>query len=819
LAVKEAQSGLPGVLNVAVRFTAGEATIRYLPEKISLEQILKQYDNTPFEVVADGPIVTIAHTGQWTFRGWTSRPEPDQPASKDNPSNDPAENDRQIPLPILLIVEVLPADDARTASPVQLTLSDPPAAGLEMEDDFHRVKSPAKTDENQTDRPNDKLRPVRWVARLVESVALKPGEIVIPVSFPLKTVNDSKQQETTGRLGVILRTAATKQQTDSAASSGLALVGGALELRLGHLCDQSGCVEHFHKSLAEIDGLGAVRPHPSSQDPRATVYLRAERAVDVWRLREELRDRGAEITKIKPQNLPSYRLRVELPRWRTADEAGDAEQFTNLRSRAVKIIQQLGWAKNVLAAGGGINFESTRPAVDLVELLDAFSVHGMAPQAVWLVPTGVSMPKTAPPQLAGPRVVPKQGGSQIHPLVEFNFPHSSDVGTHILSLLGEQKWASLTRFELGATDVARLAIADRKYANLTPLLHKFRASGRIPAQIQLREFGDVHIQIEFSHICGDVEYSKPKRKKEKDLDKPKSQPKKPLVPKALRPASTSNGRRTIEAAVASIGWIKDSIFHDYHTKPHFSGPRKLTISLQANGDDVIELEQLIDALHAAGFPPKSVIVSRRFPGIPFAKRLPGDLQLTDRDGNILRLAVLKKSDRPLALAFVSLKCPRYKKYTADPKYYQSLKETIDQYQDRIDFWAVSANPEDKFSDVQQFWSKTAVASVPLLHDADGTLRDAFNSQVTPAPHLFVFDADGRLRYAGEAHDNWEADDKAKDPFLGSALELVLAGKYQSNGAVFYNKSVCNCSHPTCKCPKCGCGATCRCGIKHCSVGF
>jgi hypothetical protein len=107
----------------------------------------------------------------------------------------------------------------------------------------------------------------------------------------------------------------------------------------------------------------------------------------------------------------------------------------------------------------------------------------------------------------------------------------------------------------------------------------------------------------------------------------------------------------------------------------------------------------------------------------------------------------------------------------------------------------------------------------LLHDADGTLRNAFNSQATPAPHLFVFDADGLLRYAGDAHDNWEAPDKSKDKFLDQALDLVLVGKYQSNGAVFYNKSVCNCSHPTCKCPKCGCGSTCRCAIKHCNVGF
>jgi len=92
-------------------------------------------------------------------------------------------------------------------------------------------------------------------------------------------------------------------------------------------------------------------------------------------------------------------------------------------------------------------------------------------------------------------------------------------------------------------------------------------------------------------------------------------------------------------------------------------------------------------------------------------------------------------------------------------------------------------------------------------------------QITPAPHIFVFDAEGKLRYAGDAHDNWESPDKPQDDYLAKALDLVLVGKYLANGAVFYNKSVCNCSHPMCKCPKCGCGSTCRCAVKHCGVGF
>ena len=84
--------------------------------------------------------------------------------------------------------------------------------------------------------------------------------------------------------------------------------------------------------------------------------------------------------------------------------------------------------------------------------------------------------------------------------------------------------------------------------------------------------------------------------------------------------------------------------------------------------------------------------------------------------------------------------------------------------------------------------------------------------------LVVFDLDGKLRYAGDAHDEWKKE-KPETDYLGQALELVFQGKYLANGAVFYNKSLCNCSPPKCKCPKCGCGSSCRCGVGNCRVGF
>jgi hypothetical protein len=440
------------------------------------------------------------------------------------------------------------------------------------------------------------------------------------------------------------------------------------------------------------------------------------------------------------------------------------------------------------------------------------------------------MPKAAPPRDVDFHADPQAVGSQAHPLIEFDLAHTCDVVSELTSLLHQQEWASETRIDVGEVALVQASIADRKVANLTPLLTGFRSAGQTPLEIRLRNFGDIRVQFEFAHICGDIVYSKPpKSKKKKDDAKKKdddtkkkvAKPKKLFVPQPVSMATTSNGRKAIEAALESVEWIRDGLFYDYHTKFEFrGGPRKISFAMQASGDDVVRLDELIGALRAAGFPPKSVVVSRRFPGIPFGNDLPGDLELMDRDGKQRTLASFKRPGRPLAVAFICLKTEsrKYGKYKPDPKLYHRLGKTIETYQDRVDFVAFSANEQDTFADASEFWDKTGL-TIPLLHDVNGMARAIFNMQLTPAPHIYVFDGAGQLRYGGDAHSKWEKPDDDHDDYLAKALDLVFKGEYLKNGAVFYKKSLCNCSHPQCKCPKCGCGSSCRCGIKHCSVGF
>jgi len=802
------------VLSISASFEEKNATVRYVPGKVTIDQIVARYDTSGFHVTPTEPIVTITRLDHVTVRGWSERT---QFANKSTAStqSESKSNDEDIPKPIRLFVELLYEDDAQVAADPEFSLADN-KTGLEFQENFEQVDLAQET-------PVHKPKSSRFAATIYETVTLSPGETVVPVKFEFTTKGEAdSENKDNGQMQIVLRTA--PKPITASSETGVALIGSTIELRLGHLCDQKGCVQHLHESLNKIDGLGAVRPFPDQEQPRATLFLRQGQAVDVWNLRKTLRESCIEVREFRPNDLSDYRLRVELPRTAAAqadganNESVTLQQCASCRDRVFSAIEDLDWATDVVFAGVGINLRPKDVRVDLIALLDAITHAGSAPTAVWLVPRGASIPKSIHKPQPRLRAKQKTDGSQSHPVVEFDLLHTCEVGVDLMSMLNKQKWASQAQVQSGEMTIASAAIADRQYANLTPLLNQLQAAGHTPRRIRLRDFGDVRIELEFAHICGDVKYSKtPKpKKKTPDEEKKEEKPKKPFVPKPIAPAESSNGRKAIKAAIESVDWIKGAVFLDYHTRFEFRSVRRVRIAFQASGEDVVRLDKLISALRHSGFPPKSVIVSRLFPGIPFAKPLPGDLELISRNGTKETLALLKKPERPLAFAFVSLKGKKRKEYKAmepDPKYYEQLGKTIEEYKDRVDFVAVVGNADEKFEDVAEFWEKTGLP-VSIFDDVDGRVRSVFNSQATPAPHMYVFDANGLFRYAGDPHDNWDKPDKEKDDYLSKALDLVLAGEYKENGSVFFNKSVCNCSHPGCKCPKCGCGPSCRCLSKH-----
>ena len=271
-----------------VRYDEQDATVSYLPGKATLAKILERYNDTPFTVSRAEPVVSITRAKGLTLRAWTERLKaekaPDQ--AKPDAKTDAA---KKSPPSIRLVVELSTEKSRRVKTP-GLSLADAAAAGLALEGDFVDAAS----------EKHAKSGTRRQVLLLRESVKRRPGETMVPVTFKSQTVDGDRKQERTveGTFDVVLLTPDAKPARPSLATAGVALVGGTLELSLGHLCDQRGCVGHLHNALGRVPGLAGVRPHPDPKQPRATVFLRAGQPIDLWGLRSRLRDQGVEVTGI-----------------------------------------------------------------------------------------------------------------------------------------------------------------------------------------------------------------------------------------------------------------------------------------------------------------------------------------------------------------------------------------------------------------------------------------------------------------------------------------------------------------------------------------
>ena len=63
---------------------------------------------------------------------------------------------------------------------------------------------------------------------------------------------------------------------------------------------------------------------------------------------------------------------------------------------------------------------------------------------------------------------------------------------------------------------------------------------------------------------------------------------------------------------------------------------------------------------------------------------------------------------------------------------------------------------------------------PYLHDEDQSVARAYGA--TRTPEVFLFDAQGALRYHGRVDDNYENPEAVQSHDLRNALEAVLSGK-------------------------------------------
>jgi peroxiredoxin len=421
----------------------------------------------------------------------------------------------------------------------------------------------------------------------------------------------------------------------------------------------------------------------------------------------------------------------------------------------------------------------------------------------WFV-FGTQAVSAEPPQ-------PRTGGTDNDPLIQMELPPLADGGAEkLLAALNQLPWASRTavlprypgsiaRGRLHARAIAVVALGERQWADVVDLVRRVREAGYVVAAIHLTDFGTLRIHTQFGPLKGEtVEVTEGTKTR-------------------VVLAPTSLPRQGIEVAFRKAPWLADPLYTGAGTKPDFGLEKpEVRLGFHLRAGQAIELTTLLDALSGVGFPPVSLRVARLAAGVPFGLPIPGDVELVDQEGVKRPSGKVQKSGRPLVLVFFPLK-GKYKRgkeeqsYEAQPAHFARLNEVAGKYADRADFVAISSRKDDTFADVRALWKK-ANMSFPVLHDPEQKLATALCvGTASPPPHVFIVDADGRFRYAGEFADGWVEPDRIKRVYLTEALDRVLAKQFAANEAVFYNSPPCDCSAPACKCPRCGCGGPCRCG--------
>ncbi len=81
---------------------------------------------------------------------------------------------------------------------------------------------------------------------------------------------------------------------------------------------------------------------------------------------------------------------------------------------------------------------------------------------------------------------------------------------------------------------------------------------------------------------------------------------------------------------------------------------------------------------------------------------------------------------------------------------------------------------DDSYDAMKKYARTQSYSVPYLVDNDSKLADAFGANHTP--EVFLFDKNNKLVYKGAMNDNPGNPQDAKEMYIFSAIDAVVAGK-------------------------------------------
>ncbi len=153
-------------------------------------------------------------------------------------------------------------------------------------------------------------------------------------------------------------------------------------------------------------------------------------------------------------------------------------------------------------------------------------------------------------------------------------------------------------------------------------------------------------------------------------------------------------------------------------------------------------------------------------------------QLKDVDGKQVGAEQLSKGKKATVIIFSCNHCPYVQAWEG------RMIDLGKEYGSRgVAFALINANdaekyPEDGYSEMIKRAS-TKGYPFPYLHDEDQSIARAYGAAKTP--EVFLFDAQGTLRYHGRIDDNFESPAEVKSHDLKQALEAVLSGQIPAVG--------------------------------------
>jgi len=150
-----------------------------------------------------------------------------------------------------------------------------------------------------------------------------------------------------------------------------------------------------------------------------------------------------------------------------------------------------------------------------------------------------------------------------------------------------------------------------------------------------------------------------------------------------------------------------------------------------------------------------------------------DFTLPATDGNTYNASQVLSRAKALIVTFTCNHCP-YARAWED-----RLNQIVHDYDARgVHMLAISSNDVVRYpADNMENMAKRALEKrfvFPYLLDESQNVAHAYGAERTP--ELFIFDADGRLRYHGAPDDNYEDEQAVKQPYARAALDAIVADK-------------------------------------------